>query len=420
MVFGVRIAGALFSFALNVLIARRFGAQEAGLYFLGLNIITILALFSRLGLENSILRFTARSLGENDLESLRQNHIVGIVLCASFAIFCGAGVYFFSGTIAETILGVPELGPTLRILGIAIIPFSLTLYQAESYKGLGRVLIATLLQNVAASGLMALLLIGLGLRISSVEYLAWVYLVVLSTLLAASFLLWGHPPSFVAGKIFLVRSRRLIEHGFPLMIIMLLAFGMSKASSFFLARWGQPADVSLFEIAQRCATVPSFFLMSVNTVVAPRFASLYNRGKTAELANLVRTSTVVIILVSVPVLLVIVVFSTKFLALFGPEFPAAKTVLYILAAGQIVNSATGSVGVLLMMTGQGKGMKGLILISATVNIVLNVVLIQMWAINGAALATAGSLVLMNLSFVALAWHKLGILTIPFVKNVRVT
>ena len=55
------------------------------------------------------------------------------------------------------------------------------------------------------------------------------------------------------------------------------------------------------------------------------------------------------------------------MSLFGPEFRAGGPVLTILAAGQYVNVLTGSVGYLLMMTGNERLVRNNMAVAALLN-----------------------------------------------------
>ena len=81
--------------------------------------------------------------------------------------------------------------------------------------------------------------------------------------------------------------------------------------------------------------------------------------------------------------------------------------------GQLVNAATGSVASLLNMTGHERDTMQSAFVGAVTNIVLNVTLTPLWGMNGAAAATAATLIIWN----TMMWYKvrtrIGIETSPF-------
>jgi O-antigen/teichoic acid export membrane protein len=89
--------------------------------------------------------------------------------------------------------------------------------------------------------------------------------------------------------------------------------------------------------------------------------------------------------------------------------------LVILCVGQLVNASMGSVASVLNMTGHERETTKSVLVGAFVNVTLNLALVPVWGMIGAAIATACTLVVWNV----IMWHKartlVGIETSPFVR-----
>ena len=98
------------------------------------------------------------------------------------------------------------------------------------------------------------------------------------------------------------------------------------------------------------------------------------------------------------------------LSFFGTEFLIAKNTLLILLIGQIVNAMSGSVGFILQMTGREKVYQNILLLTLVINITLNIILIPKFGIEGAAIASAFSLLLWNLCSVFYIYRKYNVLT----------
>mgnify|MGYP000751870713 CR=1 FL=1 len=81
---------------------------------------------------------------------------------------------------------------------------------------------------------------------------------------------------------------------------------------------------------------------------------------------------------------------------FGVEFEAALTPLLILALAYTFSVSLGIVSTILNMTGHEKTTAKGAVIATCVNVVLNLTLIPMFGISGAAIATAASLIVWNL------------------------
>ena len=103
------------------------------------------------------------------------------------------------------------------------------------------------------------------------------------------------------------------------------------------------------------------------------------------------------------------------LSFFGEQFVSGVLCLNILIAGQLINVLCGSVGYILNMTEYQNVFKWIIIFSVVINIVLNIALIPLHGIFGAAVASMISLILWNILSCIYVYKKFNISTIWFVK-----
>ena len=92
----------------------------------------------------------------------------------------------------------------------------------------------------------------------------------------------------------------------------------------------------------------------------------------------------------------------------GDEFISAKYVLMILLLAKLIDSISGSVGVILQMTGCQKIFQNIVFVALIVNIILNMFLIPKFGIEGAAISSACSIILWNISAVIYVYRKFGV------------
>jgi len=178
----------------------------------------------------------------------------------------------------------------------------------------------------------------------------------------------------------------------------------------FLGVWGSSSEVGIFGVANRVATLTSLVLIAVNSIAAPKFAAFHHQGDRKNLGETARHAARLTTLLAAPVLLFFVIVPEWILQLFGNEFAQGGLILAILAIGEFVNVATGSVGYLLAMSGHDRLLWGSTILSASVNVVLCLALIPIYGAIGAAIAAATSVVVGNLVNVYLVWRHLGIMT----------
>ena len=127
------------------------------------------------------------------------------------------------------------------------------------------------------------------------------------------------------------------------------------------------------------------------------------------LQRLATMSARMALLLAVPVLLLFVFLGKWILgSVFGAAFAGGYQALIILSVGQLANAGMGSVGMLLNMTGHERDTARAVGVSAATNVVLNLVLIPLLGINGAASATAISMALWNVIMWRAVYYRLGI------------
>jgi O-antigen/teichoic acid export membrane protein len=137
----------------------------------------------------------------------------------------------------------------------------------------------------------------------------------------------------------------------------------------------------------RIANLCNIALFAVNMIAAPKFSEKFSQGDTAGLHRTVRRATQMVFVVVLPLVLILVLFATPILSLFGTEFQVARTTLWLLVIGKFVNAASGSVMYLLQMTERERVGMRILVTAAIANVGMNLLFIPQWGIEGAALAS---------------------------------
>ncbi len=83
--------------------------------------------------------------------------------------------------------------------------------------------------------------------------------------------------------------------------------------------------------------------------------------------------------------------------------------------GQFINILCGSVGYILLMTDKQNVFKNIMILATFLNIAMNIILIPLYGINGAAIASSISLILWNVISFVYIYRKYNISTIWFIR-----
>ena len=172
-------------------------------------------------------------------------------------------------------------------------------------------------------------------------------------------------------------------------------------------------QVAFFSVAQRIALLTSFILMAVNLVVAPKFANFNAKNDLEGIRKTALFSVRLLVLSALPIVLFMLLLPEFLMGLFGEQFKQGAVILQILVLGQAINVITGSVGFLLMMSGNERDMRFVTIISGC-GVLLSVPLFtSLYGAMGAALATAFFISLQNLLAVYFVKKRLGFNTLKF-------
>lgn len=179
------------------------------------------------------------------------------------------------------------------------------------------------------------------------------------------------------------------------------------------------ADVGVYRVVGLGAGSVLFVYAAVHGTLAPTIARLYAEGNIARLQNVVTRTARALLLVALPVCLVLAFFGKPILSgVFGPEYAAGTIALAILATGQLIYTGTALGALLLDMTGHQRDTTRIVAVSAISNAALNAVLIPALGVDGAALASATSLMVFGTMSVAAARRRLGLHVIAFGRSQR--
>ena len=409
--FIVKALAAGVAFALNVVIARMLGPKGAGVYFLAVTLVTIASTLGRAGMDNTLVRFVAAGAAEADWGKVKGVYCTAIITALGASGALTLGVFVSAPWIAAQLFSDADLAGPLRWMSLGIVPVSLFTLHSSALKGLKRIAESMFVLSILAPFL-ALLGAVLLVRFMGINGAVWSYVAGAIVTMVVGEWRWHICAPQLRELKWRFASRDLFSSSMPLFWASVFQLVMSWSSTIFLGVFASTEQVGIYNAANRTSLLTNFVLIAVNSIAAPKIAALYWQGELEMLGRLVRNSTKIMTAIAFVPLMIFVFAPKVVMGIFGPQFIKGAAVLTILGLGQFINVATGSVGFLLTMTGHERIWRNIFGFSATLNVVLNILLIPRLGIYGAAIATAISLSLQMLIAVVLVRWKMGILTLP--------
>lgn len=402
-------------FFVTVLLARMLGVEGYGIYAYVYAWVRLLAMPAQSGLPPLIMRETARGLAAEEPERVKGAwYWAGRVVTAlSLLIILGIGPLLIAW-----MGGLGALKGQTMAWALVLVPLiALGNLRDGALRGLGRIVAGQVAELTIRPGLFLLLLAGGALvlqRLSAPMAMSFHALASLVAFLVGAWWLGKWTPATVRRAQPRVESKGWLLSSLIFALLSGFSVVNNQASTIVLGIFGQPEQVGVFRVAVRVAALASFGLQTVNMVVAPRFARLYTSGDTARLQRVVTGSARVVLASNMLLTVFFAALGRSFFHwIFGAEFVASYTPLLILLVGQVINSLAGSVGYLLNMTGHERDTAMGMGIGVVINLILNLVLVPRWGVEGTATATAVSMALWN----GLLWwrvrRRLGINSLAF-------
>ena len=392
---GVVFAGTIFTAGLGYLfkvyLARLLGAEALGMYALGMTLISFLGVLNVMGLPEAAVRFVAMYTASQRFDALRSLLWNGswTLLAAnliSAVILLEAGPW-----VVTRFYHSPQLARYLPLFALIMITGALNSFFSKvlaGYKEVGR---RTIITRFVASPLtmaLAILLIALGAGL-------WGYLVaqVMSAFVAGALLIslvWRLTP--VTARSLDIRKPWIEPEVWSFSAAMfgigLMEFLISQTDRVALGFYRGTNVVGIYAVAAAVIAYEPIILQSVNQIFAPVIADIHTRGEHALLRRLFQTLTKWMLALTLPLTMVVITYARPIMGIFGHDFEPGWPVLVIGTCGQLVNCGVGSVGYILLMSGNQRRLIRVQAVMAVVMVILAIQLVPHWGAVGAAIAAA--------------------------------
>jgi O-antigen/teichoic acid export membrane protein len=200
-------------------------------------------------------------------------------------------------------------------------------------------------------------------------------------------------------------DKTILKYSYPMFLTSSMIFLMGYLDSFMISYYLGEYEVGIYSACVKLSFAVTFVLASVNGFIAPKISQAYSRSDFNEVKKIYYNSIKIIVFVSAPIFLLLYIFPEFFLGLFGDEFKTVTTTLFIINTAFLVNALCGSVGYLLNMTDNQHMFMKILLGGLGINISFNILLIPLYGINGAAIATLISMSFWNINSLLILKRK---------------
>lgn len=334
LISGTAIATLIMAIA-SILIGRFLGPELYGQYTLALVVPQLLFLFTDLGLNDGIIKFTASFHVKGETNRLTKIIQYGLLLKASIGLTIFIANYTLADLFASTLLQRPELTLYIRIASTSLIFQVIFTAAISAFVGFDKTEYNAITSNIQATAKavisIALVLAGLGIAGA----------------------LWGYVASYIvaaaagASMLFLIlREKRdtgnnknnnsladdiktLLRYGAPLYISLLLTGFIPLFQNVMLAIFTTDADIGNYKAATNFATLITVLTIPITTALLPAFSKL-EPSTTQKIKTFFKLANKYTAMLLLPTTILIITFSSEIVQIiYGSTYQSAHLFLAI-------------------------------------------------------------------------------------------
>jgi O-antigen/teichoic acid export membrane protein len=413
--FAIRIVSAAIALVSQIMMARWMGGFEYGIFVLVWTTMIIVGNLSCLGFHTSIVRYIPEYRERGRLGELRGVMAASrAFVLATSTLFAAAGLiglWLFSDAV-ENYYVVPFY---LGIICLPMIALSDTLEgtaRANSWAILALAPIY-LLRPVLILALMG----GAILAGYAPDATTAIVTAIVATYATTLFQLAAIAPQTgreVRDVPPLFRIREWVVVSLPIFLVEGFFFMLTNADVLMVGWFMNPDDVAVYFATVKTLALVHFVYFAVKAGVAQRYAQYAHGGNPEKLAAFARETVTWTFWPSLAMGAAVLVIGKPMLGLFGPGFDAGYPLLFVLVAGVVARASVGPAESLLTMSGNQNICAIVYGATLALNVILNVFLIPLYGLWGAAISTAIAMACEAAMLSFIAWRRLGIVMIvPF-------
>ena len=411
---GMAVSKAL-TYLYRVSIARFVGPEAYGQLSLALMVVGVTSTVAYLSLGSGLRKFIPEFRVKDQKARVKGLVIDVLEISVPLSVLLFAALFLGADFIASTFFSSPDVAPLIRILALTVPLGTLSSAFFDTTLGFNKIIYKTATVRILQNAVQLVLTVALLLIGYEVAGAAWGMLAgsILAAALGLYFMEKKVGPILTANVKPVHSKKTLLRYSSPLVISGLLGTLLGWADTALLGYYMEDTQVGLYNAALPTAMLILLPHRAIGSLALTSFSELKEREEEKVEASL-QTATRWVFSLVFPAFLILLLFSEQVLTLlWGSTYSQASIALSILAAGYLFDALVGRVGSFL----QSKGHTRYILYNNTaaliLNLGLNVALIPIYGIIGAAIATASSTALTNILMFAEVWRKERIVSIPY-------
>ena len=406
----LRIIGVVTLFGFSLFLTHNYAPKIIGQFDFIRMVLLVLSSICVLGTDQSILYFTGILKSRNEIQTLKAIYKKIVVIIFALCLLM-LFVFFVIGQNSINIFFNDKSTYVLMAKAIiALFFYSITLFNTETIRALDKVYIAELFRNTfkyvsVIFGAIILFYYHQEAYLVDTFLIGFVALAIITTIIIFRLFKKQNGDLILSNDTNSFSYSFIAYKSYPMAISSLAIFLMMTFDIVFLKKFKGDEIVAYYAIAMKLVSILFMINNSVYISVSLKIAQLYTDNNKKELSKALKQSARMIVALTLPVVLFVCLFSENILYFFGENYTQSKQALLILMAGQLFASFFGVSAIYLNMTGRQSVFQIVLIFAVLLNLILNIILIPMYSMTGAAIAFVSSLLFWNVVTAIIVYRK---------------
>ncbi|NYZ74255.1 flippase [Candidatus Micrarchaeota archaeon] len=394
----------LVSFLYVILIARAASQGDVGLFYLALSVVSLVSIFSDLGLAGALMRYIPYFEGRNEKGKIKDLLKLSYAVSSVVAVILMAILWWQADTIAAAYHN-PLLSEAIRLLVSYLLLANFLRLGTSALQGFADMHSMQYVSNVQNC-------------LKLVFTVALFYLYGASVLTLSAAFIISHIPAVILAVVSVGRRTasfpsggtsipsqqlfgEIVPFGLMLNVVTLFWTMTGYVDRLLLGYFTDPSIsteiVAVYTIAVTMATVLMMFPGAVASIFLPVMSRLAGKNEPAHMRAILETSQRWTMLLTLPLGLVMIVFSQDMLgAFYGQAYASGGLAMAIFTLGLLIQTLAYVLLFALAALRLVKLELRIAFIVTLVNVALNILLIPIYGMEGSAAASLVSCIVMTM------------------------
>ncbi|MDD5178614.1 MAG: flippase [Candidatus Nanoarchaeia archaeon] len=378
-------------------IVARSGSEVYGLISTGLAVFGILGAIALFGLDVAVTRYVSYYSEKANHSRISGTIKSALTISTITSIIAGVLLFVFSNKIALSVFHNSDVTVILQVFAFAI-PLSVLrnifLAVTRGFKVMKYDVYSKSLAENISRIVFTVIAIILGTQLLGIS-VAYVLGILISLVLA--FFFSEKLFSLIKSKESIPMKKELLTYSVPLTISTILMLFVLWMDTIMIGFFRTMSEVGIYNAVMPTSQLMHIFTMAVVGLFLPVLSSLYSADSLEEISSLYKTVIKWVAMINIIPLFIFIFFPSQVLSiLFGAEYSIGGTSLLILSIGFFIYSFSLIAYQILIIFKKTNWVMWISLITMLINFILNYVLIPKMGIDGAAIATSVSFVILAL------------------------